>query len=99
MLKAEDLPPFQRAVSYESQRGQRVYTTLIALRLSLLLVAAVAGVATWKLDNSPRARRSRRAPSPPPRSSRSSSSPIAPMSGGTSAEPSPNPSSRSPGDS
>ncbi|MEU8420531.1 DUF4231 domain-containing protein [Micromonospora sp. NPDC048835] len=51
MLKAEDLPPFQRAVSYESQRGQRVYATLIALRLSLLLVAAVAGVATWKLDD------------------------------------------------
>lgn len=51
MLKAEDLPPFQRAVSYESQRGQRVYATLIALRLSLLLVAAIAGVATWKLDN------------------------------------------------
>ncbi|MHA4949766.1 DUF4231 domain-containing protein [Micromonospora sp. SD19] len=51
MLKAEDLPPFQRAVSDESQRGQRVYATLVALRLSLLLVAAVAGVATWKLDN------------------------------------------------
>ncbi|MBQ0977122.1 DUF4231 domain-containing protein [Micromonospora sp. M61] len=51
MLNAEDLPPFQRAVSHESQRGQRVFTTLIALRLSLLLLAAVAGVATWKLDN------------------------------------------------
>ena len=51
MPKAEDLPPFQRAVSYQSQRGQRVYATLIALRLSLLLVAAIAGVATWKLDN------------------------------------------------
>ncbi|WP_327031808.1 DUF4231 domain-containing protein [Micromonospora ureilytica] len=51
MLKAEDLPPFQRAVSYESQRGQRVYGTLIGLRLSLLLAAAVAGVATWKLDD------------------------------------------------
>ncbi|MEU1586805.1 DUF4231 domain-containing protein [Micromonospora sp. NPDC005710] len=46
-----DLPPFQRAVSDESQRGQRVYATVIALRLSLLLVAAVAGVATWKLDD------------------------------------------------
>ncbi|MET8552246.1 DUF4231 domain-containing protein [Micromonospora zamorensis] len=51
MLNAEDLPPFQRAVSRESQRGQRVFTTLIALRLSLLLLAAVAGVATWKLDD------------------------------------------------
>ncbi|WP_328376044.1 DUF4231 domain-containing protein [Micromonospora zamorensis] len=51
MLNAEDLPPFQRAVSDESQRGQRVFTTLIALRLSLLLLAAVAGVATWKLDD------------------------------------------------
>lgn len=51
MLNSEDLPPFQRAVSHESQRGQRVFTTLIALRLSLLLLAAVAGVATWKLDD------------------------------------------------
>ncbi|MEO3772629.1 DUF4231 domain-containing protein [Micromonospora sp. B9E7] len=51
MLNAEDFPPFQRAVSHESQRGQRVYATLIALRLSLLLLAALAGVATWKLDD------------------------------------------------
>ncbi|MET8045592.1 DUF4231 domain-containing protein [Micromonospora sp. NPDC005215] len=51
MLNAEDLPPFQRAVSHESQRGQRVFATLMALRLSLLLLAAVAGVATWKLDD------------------------------------------------
>ncbi|MEU4474664.1 DUF4231 domain-containing protein [Micromonospora sp. NPDC023888] len=51
MLNAEDLPPFQRAVSSESQRGQRLFATLMALRLSLLLLAAVAGVATWKLDD------------------------------------------------
>ncbi|WCN83658.1 DUF4231 domain-containing protein [Micromonospora sp. LH3U1] len=51
MLNAEDFPPFQRAVSYESQRGQRVFATLIALRLSLLLLGAVAGIATWKLDD------------------------------------------------
>ncbi|GGO23411.1 DUF4231 domain-containing protein [Micromonospora parathelypteridis] len=51
MLEAEDLPPFQRAVSHESQRGQRVFATLIALRLSLLLLAAVAGVGAWKFDD------------------------------------------------
>ncbi|MFG2051824.1 DUF4231 domain-containing protein [Micromonospora sp. NPDC048935] len=51
MLNAEDFPPFQRAVSTESLRGQRVFTSLIALRLSLLLLAALAGVGTWKLDS------------------------------------------------
>ncbi|MEU8184233.1 DUF4231 domain-containing protein [Micromonospora sp. NPDC049044] len=51
MLNVEDLPPFQRAVSDESQRGQRMSAWLMALRLSLLLLAAVAGVATWTLDD------------------------------------------------
>ncbi|MEU7588005.1 DUF4231 domain-containing protein [Micromonospora sp. NPDC049230] len=51
MLNAEDFPPFQRAVSTESLRGQRMFASLIALRLSLLLLAALAGVGTWKLDN------------------------------------------------
>ncbi|KAB1908029.1 DUF4231 domain-containing protein [Micromonospora sp. AMSO1212t] len=49
MLEPEHLPPLQRAVSRESQRGQYVFIRLVALRLALLLVAAVMGAVGWKL--------------------------------------------------
>ncbi|SCG80301.1 Protein of unknown function [Micromonospora echinaurantiaca] len=49
MLEPEDFPPFQRAVSVESRRGQHVFIRVVALRLLLLLLAAAMGAINWKL--------------------------------------------------
>ena len=87
------------AVSDESQRDQGVYATLSRCGCPCSWWPRSRGSPRGSSTTSPWARRSRRARSPPPRSSRSSSSPVVPMSGGTSAEPSPNPSSHSRGDS
>ncbi|SCF14404.1 Protein of unknown function [Micromonospora coriariae] len=50
MLEAEDFPPFQRAVSRESQVGKKVFLRLSELRLLLLLLAAATGAVSWNIN-------------------------------------------------